>query len=361
MTFDEFKEQYDLYNAYNDWTTVEIAKYMKYLPEDYHDVFDNLCECGSENIITKNLTQITCCNPNCKVKQGFKLAKLMSSFSMDGVGPAICDSVYRRITCTDAEAKARGEEGLLKTSSYLEMLIVPYDKYPFDLRTAAGENFFRSAAKVLNTQVTFPKLIGMLGLKGFGGNSETFFKDINSYAELKKEIIEKGGIQKFCASRGAYAPIKSCDLKVALPDIILADFLFRDSIRATGLQALDICITGSIKLHGKSITKAEFINKCNELCVTEDGVQLYEVKMNAAVEHNPFILYSTPSSSSKFKKGMARGEVTDTFGTHPVLMTADDFYSLLEEKVKKLCSKFTMTKEVGTENVAVCESVASFQ
>lgn len=355
MTFKEFKETYDMYGAYNMWETVEDAKRMGDIPESYHDIFKNKCSCGSDNIITISRTQIMCCDPNCKIKQGYKLAKLMSDFGMDGVGPAICSSVYNRLTYLDKVEKEQGGAGFLKTSSHLEMLLVPYDKYPFDLRSVAGEEFYKATLKVRSTQLTFPKLVGMLGLKGFGGSSEEFLKGINSYNELKNEIQTCGGIIKFCAKRGAVAPMKACDLKVALADILIANYVFNSSIRNAGLCYLYVCITGSIKLRGKSITKANFIKECNDLCRSKDGIQIYEIKMNGAIESNPFVLYTNVSSSAKFKRGLARGTVKDDFGEHSVLMTVDDFYTLLEIKMENINKQIANAK--NAENVELCTTV----
>lgn len=335
MTFKDFVEKFDPYGAHLPWITVEEAKERGSLPEKYHEAFDNLCECGSENIITASLTQITCCDPYCPIKQGYKLAELMSKFGIDGLGPATCCKVYDVLTFQDKKEKEQGGEGFLHTNSHLEMLLVPFDKYPIALRTAAGELFYESACKIRSIPITFPKLIGMLGLKGFGGNSEVLFKNLNSYEQLRAEIIAKGGIREFLCSRGSYSNMGACNLKVALPDIHIADFIFGGCIRQSGLQMLDISITGNIKFRGNSITKANFIKMCNNLCITSDGVQLYEVRMTSALEHNAFILYSVPSTSAKFIKGQSRGVVTDDFGTHSVLMTVDDFYSLLERKMQE--------------------------
>lgn len=64
MLFSEFKEKYGKYQAYAGWVTIADAKDLDMIPEAYHNVFKNECECGSENIIAPNMKRLMCCDPN---------------------------------------------------------------------------------------------------------------------------------------------------------------------------------------------------------------------------------------------------------------------------------------------------------
>lgn len=334
MTFNELKEKYDKYDAFFGWTTVAKAKYVGYIPEKFAEYFDDKCTCGSENIITSSLTQEMCCDPNCSVKIGYRLSKLFSSFSVKGVGPATCATVYRALTELDRQKKANGEKGLLSTNSYIEILAIPWDEYPMSCKTVAGSAFFVACCEVRERVITFPDLIGKLGLTSLGSSSSNLFSGINSFDELREEILRRGGVKQFCLSRGVKAPMIMFNVAMSLEDIGVASIVFH-KIRRSGLQRIDVCMTGRVILNGTSLTKAAFIDKCNALCTDENGVQIYEIRNTSAVMSVPFILYSVESNSSKFRHGLQRGKITDEFGEHSVLLTADEFYKLLGGKMQK--------------------------
>lgn len=335
MTLEEVKKMYDKHGALNEFFTVAEAKEVGVIPQDFAKFIDDYCECGSENIIKGSRTQLLCCDPHCRIKQGYKLAAMFSKFNIDGVGPETCKKVYSELHSCNNSAVAVGEPPFLKTKYHLEILTVPWERYPVSLRTAAGANFYKGAQKILHTTVTFPELIGKLGLRGLGGNTEQLFSGINSYQEFKDEITKCGSLESFCASRGFYSAQMMFDIRAAIVDIQIADRLFAGSKRNVGLKELNICITGNIRLKGTPIKKSNFIDLLNKMCVLENGTQIFEVKMTSAIEHNPFVLYSTPSNSAKFVKGQRRPDVTDIFGTHKVLMTVDEFYDLFERKIKE--------------------------
>lgn len=335
MKLEEVKKLYDKRGALNEFYTVAEAKKVGIIPASFAQYIDDYCECGSENIIKGSRTQLLCCDPMCAIKQGYKLSAMFSKFGIDGVGPETCKKVYRELHAYNASIVSTGGKPILQTKYHLEILTVPWEKYPISLRNVAGSLFYSGCQKILQTTVTFPKLLGMLGLRGLGGNTEKLFRGLNSFADLKKEITEKGSLEAFCADRGFYSAQILFDIRTAFVDIQIADKLFANSMRSVGLKELNICITGNIKLKGNSIKKSDFINLLNQMCTLENGTQIFEVKMTSAVEHNPFVLYSTPSNSIKFVKGQRRADVTDVFGTHKVLMTVDDFYDLFERKIKE--------------------------
>lgn len=335
MTLDEVKKLYDKQGALNEFYTVKTAKAEGIIPADFAPYIADECECGSENIIKGSRTQLLCCDPHCCIKQGYKLAAMFSKFNVDGIGPETCKKVYTDLHACNRSAIAAGMEPFLHTKYHLEVLTVPWEKYPASLHTAAGANFYQGCQRILSTTTTFPDLIGKLGLRGLGGNSAKLFSGINSYQQFKDAVNEKGSLEAFCAERGFYSAQMMFDIRAAIVDIQIADKLFSRSMRNVGLKELDICITGNIKLKGKSLKKSSFIEMLNKMCTLADGTQLFEVKMNSAIESNPFVLYSTPSNSAKFVRGQRRSDVTDVFGTHKVLMTVDDFYDLFERKIKE--------------------------
>ena len=333
MTYDEFIES-DKYNAFSGWLSVKNAKQIGFIPEKYWPYFKDNCECGSANIITHSLTQEMCCDPMCYIKQPFKLANLFKQFQLTGVGERTCANVYNTLKMYDERYKENGDEPLFVTNSCYEVLAIPWDKYPTALSDVASMNFCSACMKVKQASVTYPQLIANMGLPSISNEAKKLFSGLNSFQELKEEIQRLGNIQNFCISRGFMAPVYAYNLATFIEDIAVISSICGNSVRAEGLNKLDVCITGVIKLHGVKMTKAAFITECNKLCISETGVQLLEIAIGTAVQSAPFIIYSTKSSSAKFTAGLNRGQVTDAFGTHDVLITADEFYATLERMMK---------------------------
>ena len=64
MEYGEFKSL-DTINAYYDFVSVDEAKYLGYIPKEFHDIVDSKCKCGSDRITNKSGSSIMCCNPRC--------------------------------------------------------------------------------------------------------------------------------------------------------------------------------------------------------------------------------------------------------------------------------------------------------
>lgn len=332
MKYSEFLNKCMPFHAYSGWVSVQTAKETGLIPEKYWEFFSDTCECGSDNVISGSLKQEMCCDPKCRIKAAYGLAEMFSRFQIKGLGPATCEKIYSLLKEEDRRLKAIGEAGLFSFNTYVETLIVPWDKYPMSIKTMAkGVEFFSACQQIQQKTLTFPQLIGALGLSSFGSNSEKIFNGINSYKELKEEIVKSGSLQNFCVNRGINSMQMIYNLGQSLEDIIIADFIFGDSLRGTGLTELPICITGSISVNGKKYTKSSFVEECNRLCCDAEGVQLFEVKLSTAKMSVPFILFTTPAPAhDKYSTGLRRGVIKDQFGEHEVLMKAENFYTWLK-------------------------------
>lgn len=331
MTFEELKAE-DKEGAFGGWNTVKAAKEEGDIPERFAAYFDDLCECGSENIIKYGLTQLTCCNPRCPVKQGYALAEMFSRFGIKGLKEATCSKILSAMRAENTARTRAGKKPILVTDSYTAVLAVPFNLYPVSVgSTVKGAEFFQACCTISKGTYTFAQLVSNLAIPGIGTGAEVLLKDINSPTGLLDRIDEAGSVRAFCIERGFFAEMTAFNLRTALVDIITAGNLLQANVRKEGAVRLDICMTGVISLKGSRITKETYVKKCNELCVDRKGGQLFEIKMNTAIETNRFILFSKPSGDRKYVAGTRRGKVTDIFGTHSVLMHTDVFYSLLEE------------------------------
>lgn len=332
MKFSEFLGMCEPYHAYLGWTSVRDAKASGLIPEKYWEFFPDTCVCGSDNVINSSLKQEMCCDPRCRVKSAYSLSEMFTRFQIKGLGPATCEKIYGLLRDEDVRLKRLGEEGIFHFSTYVETLIVPWDKYPSSVRAMIkGVEFFNACQRIQQKPLTFPQMVGALGLSSLGTNTEKIFSGINNYQELKAEIAKRGSLQNFCVSRGVSSMQMIFNLRQAMEDIIVADYIFSESLRGVGLLEIPVCITGSLSVRGKRYTKSSFVEECNRVCCDSQGVQLFEIKMSTAKMSAPFILYTTPAPAhDKYSTGFRRGIITDEFGEHEVLMRADDFYDWLK-------------------------------
>ena len=331
MTFEELKGE-DKEGAFGGWHTVESAKSDGDIPEKFAGYFDNLCECGSENIVKWGLTQLTCCDPKCPIKQGYALAEMFTRFGIKGLKEATCSKVLAALKAKNKTLIEEGKEPLLVTDSYTAVLAIPFKSYPVSISsTSKGMEFFQACCKISSGTYTFAQLVSNLAIPGIGSDAEVLMAGISSPTELLDKIDEAGSVRAFCMKRGFYAEMVAFNLRTSLIDIVTAGNLLYSAVRKEGALKLSVCMTGAITLNGSKVTKEVYIKECNKLCVDRKGSPLFEIKMNTAIETNKFILYSRPSSDRKYVAGSRRGCVTDIFGTHSVLMHTDMFYSLLEE------------------------------
>lgn len=344
-------QRIDVDNAFYDWDSVKMAKRVGSIPEKFAPYFADRCECGSENIIRSSLTEITCCNPRCIIKEGYALAEMLTRFGVKGLKEATCVKIYNALKQEDAARKERGENGILMSDSYVSVLNVSFSDYPVDLRSSAkGVEFFQACVHILEGTYTFPQIISNLAIPSIGSNANRLFKGISSATVLRDEVSKAGSFNNFCAQRGSKSPMVVFNLRNSILDIITADVIFRNSMKFEGLIKLNVCMTGACTLNGLRTTKEKFIATCNEMCVDESGRSVFELKMTTAIETNPFILYSKPSGDRKFVAGTRRGRITDVFGEHEVLMKTDKFYNWLKEvmeqwnKLTEIPSKATLQK-----------------
>lgn len=336
MNFAEFREKHDHYDAYASWLSVKSAKEKNIIPIAYHKYFPDRCDCGSENMITNNLKRITCCDPKCYHKEACQMSEFMRRSGIERFGVATCEHVLSLFRHYDEKQVKAGKTSLFETKSFLDIFAVPEENWPFDVTSALCRDFAAAIDTLMHDSITFPGLISRLGVESLGSNALNVFDGISNSKELLQEIDRCGGVRLYCFSRGVYAPEVINNIYESLIDIANAEFLFKSSLRMQGLITVDICVTGSSSLYGESLTKAQLVDALNNASVGKLGHQYYEFHLCTALQSASFILYTTPSNSAKFRAGQARGEITDEFGTHPVLMQVDDFYDLLKERMQSL-------------------------
>lgn len=264
------------------------------------------------------------------------MAEFMSRSNIERLGEASCLRIISLFRSYDERLKSAGKESIFPTGSFLDIFEVPYENWPLEAGSALERDFAIAVETLKNGDVTFPELISRLGIESLGSNSLKLFDGLSCAKDLANAIDKEGGVRYFCYSRGVYAPDIINNVYESLIDIANAERLFHHSLRRQGVVTLDICVTGSSILKGVSLTKSQLVSVLNKASIGETGIQYFEFRLCTALQSAPFILYTNPSSSAKFRAGAARGDIADEFGEHPVLMQIDDFFDLLQKHVTEI-------------------------
>ena len=147
MEFIDLKK-IDKFGAFNKFKSVEEAKRVEWIPKEYHNIFPQKCECGSEMIINEELTQLQCCNPRCYIKLGWMLYEMFSRFGCKNVGPATCKSVMKELI----------KKKQLKYSSHIEVLSLNPAHYPLSVSGAKSYDFERAIVTILSSKLTLAQI-----------------------------------------------------------------------------------------------------------------------------------------------------------------------------------------------------------
>lgn len=392
MLFKEMKIEYDKYGAFQNFISVSDAKAVGMIPTAFHSYFPDMCECGSERIISVNLRQMQCTDPRCPIKQALALSNLFANFGCKGVGEMICKQAYEEVTQTNKKRIENGEDPILKTNSYLEILNLERKVYSIEfLGSVAGDTFLRYIDFIKTKKLTFPEMISKLGLPELETSAIKLFANVNSFQEFREAVIAEGGVSSYCENRGFHDPMKKYWLFVSLEDIYIASLLFAEAIRTVGLQDEQICITGSIYPNGSRMTKKDFIEYCNlhahtnplkiileqivkeneiqsipksnldSLCnklqidntficsdkisaedfieqinqnsLLDCTIQLFEIRLSTAKMSAIHIIADAASTTDKYKTGLARGIEYDSMGNEiKVLISSDEYLEEIERR-----------------------------
>lgn len=391
ITFREMKEQYDKYNCFQDYVTIEHAKNIQLIPDSLARYIPNKCECGSENIITFNLKSAMCCDPKCPIKIPLRLHSLFTRFSCTGIGEATCIAAYNQIQKFNKWLLDNGKESILKTNSYVEILNLKRSEFPFEFSmSAAGSNFIDYCEYIRNKNLTFAEMIGKLGIPAIESNDQKLFRGINTFEQLRQAILADGSVANFCENRGVHDKSVWFWLFNSLEDIFVAYQIFCKNVRIPGLTEMKLCITGRLSKVGYSITKSNYALLCNkysmtkkpteilieilkenekevditviksllekwgftcdledrqytniELCdilaeyeKSDSSIQLLEHKVTAAKNTAPYIIADYESTTDKYRTGLARGEEMGVDGKmHKVLIDSVQYLDLVKEMV----------------------------
>lgn len=322
MEFSEL-QKIDIFGAFEGFVSMQQAKAEGLLMTELHSSFSDRCACGSEIIISKNLTRYTCCDPRCYFKMGDALHHVFKDFGCKNVGEVICNDMAKYALPT------------LGFKSHLALLVEGPDYEVPGIYGVAMNNFRMAAYQVRTSELSFPDMVTRIGIPSIGPGSRDIFRGISGIKELLEKITHFGDVRRFLFSRGVEDLMKCFYLHHYLEDIFYAEFTVFTTKVPVGKIDMPICITGEIHYNGYRVKKREFVDFCNKRGQLSPNFRLFNIHMNEAVNSNDHIIADGPSSNAKYITALERQQWYDQEGFNKkILYTPNEFVDLLDQYIR---------------------------
>lgn len=316
MKFSEFKSM-DVLNAYYDFISVDDAKYLGYIPENFHDIVDSKCICGSDRMTNASGTVITCCDPRCYIKLGYSLSSMLSLFGAKDIGGETCKSImYTGI-----------KQGIFTIPSHVEILY----KYPeFEyLLGARYEKLVQAVALIQTSSLSFHQIVRAVSIPDFDTSCSTIFADTKNFNDLMNEFRQYGVVNTM-ANKRVFDLKKCSNLFFFMKDIALFESAFQGQFDLPALKMIKICITGPVHPEGVSMNRTSFIKYCNELSKIGNS-RIFEISEGGPAT-SPYVIADSPSSSAKYTTAKNREYCNPGL---KVIYTSTEFVELIRNEVEK--------------------------
>lgn len=286
----------DKYGAFSEYLSMVEAKKLGRIPEEYHDIFNDNCECGSERMISSELTKFMCCDPRCPIKLGYNLDYVFSKFNCENIGEKTCLSIMKHAY------------KYIDYKSHISVLDLEDKYFPSNLIGMPLFYFKQAINKVKGQALSFPDMVSRLGIPKFDSTALRVFGDIPSVDTLVDLIEKDGGVRQFLIKRNVYDAMKAFYLEEFLPDIAIAQYKVFSKIVPIGMVNIPVVLTGILHIDGIRITKDQFVSLCNDVGQVSPNVRLFNVQKSTAVESASFFIADYESTTAKFLTARRRQE-----------------------------------------------------
>lgn len=290
-------------SAFNSFTTIEDSS----IPDYYKHVFPLTCECGAEMIITEpGHTQMQCCNPNCHIKSGHRLAHFCATLGYKGFGEQSCLSLLR------------ANKDRLKYCTFLSAFLLT----DTELSEGLSEYYvwlFNDIKNDLQTRAFyFTDAIAALGIPNVGQRSALF--DVVRSPVVLLEYLLKDKTNVLCDMAGIQALSTRFYLSAFKVDVVTLMKDVMPNILDMPKGEIYVAITGKVSVNGVSYTRSEFIDLCESI-TDANGVQQFKLVETKAESKLQYVIADVPSTSDKYSIGLKLNK----------LVTANAFFNELQK------------------------------
>lgn len=312
MLVEELREK-DRYGAFAGYVSIAQAKSSGTIPKEYHDIFEDFCECGSERIISVELTKFMCCNPRCPIKLGYNLEHVFRKFSCENIGEKTCLAILKHAY------------KYLEHKSHISVLELEDKYFPSSLIGMPLHYFKMAISRVKGSSLSFPVMVSRLGIPKFDNTAIRLFGNIANVDMLVDKIEKAGGVRPFLISKRIYDPMRAFYLDEYLYDIALAQYKVFKQLVPIGKMTIPIVMTGHLNIDGIRITKDQFVSLCNQAGQVSPSLRLFDIRSSTAIESASYFIADYESSSAKYVAARRR----ESAENRKLIYTSKEFLQML--------------------------------
>ena len=296
--------------AFDGFVTVQDSS----LPDYYKGIFPKVCDCGGEIILTEDdsetygFTQLQCCNPDCYVKMAYRFSYFAKSLGFNGFGEATSKNLYREL-----QAK-------LQYPTFLSIFLLDDALIRHVNGDAYANSFAEMKHKLFSNAYQFKDVVSALGIPGVGKSCKIF--NIIKEPIYLVDAVLNNRLDELCDVVGIKAERTRFYLSLSLADILILFKEITPKVLATPKKEIFVAITGNVTLDNESLTRSEFMWKCEALR-DSSGDQAFKLVETKAASKLNYVIADAPSNSSKYRLGVQLGN----------LITAQNFYDMLKNEI----------------------------
>jgi hypothetical protein len=215
------------------------------------------------------------------VKIGYQVAEIFSKYGHKGVGVQTCKKLVSSV--------------LSKKGSVSLYDVLVDGLYYSELGDFMEEEFGEALTTMRGSRISFGRFVSRLSYPFLGDRFEEVLSGVNGFSDLMDKIRGDGGLLVFFSNRGVR------DVNTVFCFAFFAEEIrriceeFSESIIASSEKKIPICLTGRMGTAIGVLTKADFLDKCNLLVMTKDGLKDFDIVSVESVSKAAFVVVGEDS------------------------------------------------------------------
>lgn len=317
MTLEELRER-DYWGAFDEWISVKEAKDIGNIPEDYHYLLRDYCECGSERMIKKNNKSWTCVDPKCPIKMAKSMVEIFNRFGIKEIGYKSCLKIINKFFNSE-DYDYNSIFGIFENAELKE----------WEFGESLKDKYETALIRIRSERLTLTELISLIALPEIRGKASMLVGDFKNLQDIIT-IIGTDGVNRYYDIIGLHNNSIKFYFNYFLVDMMKAHDFCRQNMITTTSSVLNTVITGNIRLNGESITKYNYVKLLNDV-LTIDGHRIFTIKRGKAIESAEVFVMEKGEKS----KSARRAEERELIEKRKLIYTPDEFAMIIYGMAQK--------------------------
>lgn len=311
MTLEELRER-DYWGAFDEWISVKEAKATGNIPEDYHYLLRDYCECGSERMIKKNNKSWTCVDPKCPIKMAKSMVEIFNRFGIKEIGYKSCLKIINKFFNND-DYDHNSIFGIFENAELKE----------WEFGESLKDKYETALIRIRSERLTLTELISLIALPEIKGKASMLVGDFKSLQDIIT-IIGTDGVNRYYDIIGLHNNSIKFYFNYFLVDMMKAHDFCRQNMITTTSSVLNIVITGNINFNGEPIKKDNYVKMLNDL-LTVEGHRIFTIKNGKALKSAEAFIMEPDTSSSSAMEARQREKIEGK----KLIYTPDEFAMII--------------------------------